>query len=321
MKLTRSICALTMALFAAGAAAQSYPDRPVRVIVGYSPGGGTDLTARLVAERLAPRLGQPVVVENRPGAGSNIAGAFVAKSAPDGYTLFAAAGGIAVNATLYSNMNYDPVKDLAPVAALTILPNVLVTNAQLPVKTLGDLIAYAKANPSNTACASSSVGSTGHLSCELFNQRAGTRILHVPYKGSADAIAALLAGQVQVVFDQIPTPLPHIKSGRLRAVVLTGPNRNGNLPDVPMVDEAGLPGFYANTWVALFAPAGTPAAVVERLNREAVAVLAQGDVRDRFSAMGMEAAGGSPGRLGEMLATDIAKWAKVIKDAKISVAN
>jgi tripartite-type tricarboxylate transporter receptor subunit TctC len=322
MKASKILCSLTIALFASGLGAQSYPDRPVRFIVGYSPGGGTDLTARIVAERLAPKLGQPVLVENRPGAGSNIAGAFVAKSAPDGYTLFAAAGGIAVNATLYAgNMNYDPLKDLAPVAALTILPNVLTTNAQLPVHSLSDLVAYAKANPANTACASSSVGSTGHLSCELFNQRAGTRILHVPYKGSADAIGALLSGQVQVVFDQIPTPLPHIKSGRLRAVVLTGPNRNANLPGVPTTDESGMPGFYANTWVALFAPAGTPSGVIGRLNQEIEAILAQADVRERFAGMGMEAAGGSPAKLSEILSTDVAKWAKVIKEAGIRVAK
>jgi tripartite-type tricarboxylate transporter receptor subunit TctC len=165
------------------------------------------------------------------------------------------------------------------------------------------------------------VGSTGHLSCELFNQRAGTRILHVPYKGSADAIGALLSGQVQVVFDQIPTPLPHIKSGRLRAVVLTGPNRNANLPGVPTTDESGMPGFYANTWVALFAPAATPGGVIGRLNQELEAILAQTDVRERLAAMGMEAAGGSPAKLSEILSTDIAKWAKVIKEADIRVAK
>lgn len=317
MKRKQALCGLLFALLAAPVAAQTYPARPVHFVVGYSPGGGTDLTARLVAERLAPRLSQPVVVENRPGAGSNIAGAAVAKSAPDGHTLFVAAGGIAINASLYANMNYDPVKELKPVVALTILPNVLLVNANLPAKSIAELVAHAKANPDKTACASSSIGSTGHLSCELFNQRVGTRILHVPYKGSADAIAALLSGQVQVVFDQIPTALPHIKSGRLRAIALTGSKRNDNLPGVPTSDEAGLPGFYANTWVALFAPAGTPQAAVRRLNDEAGKVLAQADVRERLNAMGMEVAGGSPDELRDMLAGDIAKWAKVIKQAGI----
>lgn len=317
MKLAKVLSGLLFTLVVAPATAQTYPARPVHFIVGYSPGGGTDLTARLIAERLAPRLGQPVVVENRPGAGSNIAGAVVAKSAADGYTFFAAAGGIAINASLYENMSYDPVKDLRPVIALVILPNVLLVNANVPVKTMSELVAYAKAYPNKTACGSSSIGSTGHLSCELFNQRTGTTILHVPYKGSADAISALLSGQVQVVFDQIPTPLPHIKSGRLRAVALTGKNRNDNLPGVPTSDEAGLPGFYANTWVALFAPAATPQSVVSRLNREIEAVLKLPDLRARLSAMGMETAGGSPDQLREMLASDIAKWAKVIKDAKI----
>lgn len=318
MKLRNTLCGLALAMIVAPAMAQTYPSRSVHFVVGYSPGGGTDLTARIVAKDLAPLLGQAVVVENRPGAGSNIAGAMVAKSKPDGYSLFVAAGGIAVNATLYAEMNYNPVKDLAPVIGLTILPNVMLVNASLPVKNLSDFIAYAKAHPNATACGSSSVGSTGHLSCELFNQRTGTKILHVPYKGSSGAITALLAGQVQVVFDQIPTPLPHIKAGRLRALVLTGKNRNANLPDVPTSDEAGLPGFYANTWVALFAPAGTPQSVIHRLNVETEKVLNEPQVRAQFASMGMEVAGGSPDALRAMLKSDIAKWAKVIKEAKIS---
>jgi tripartite-type tricarboxylate transporter receptor subunit TctC len=317
MRLCRSFGLFAFLLLSSAALAQSYPSRAVQFVVGYSPGGGTDLTTRLVAEKLSSRLGQPVVVQNRPGAGSNIAGAGVAKSAPDGYTIFSAAGGIAVNATLYENMNYDPVKDLTPVAALSILPNLLVVNANLPVKTPQELVAYAKANPKGVACGSSSIGSTGHLSCELFNQRMGTQILHVPYKGSADAVAGLLSGQVQIVFDQIPTPLPHIKAGKLRGVVLTGPSRNENLPGVPTSDEAGLPGFYANTWVGLFAPAGTPRDIVARLNTEVEGILKMADVRERLSSMGMEPAGGSPEKLGEMLRIDIEKWAAVIKEAKI----
>jgi len=317
MRAFRRWSVIATLLLSVGAFAQPFPAKPVHIVVGYAPGGGTDLTARLVAEKLRPILGQSVVVENRPGAGGDIAGAAVSRAHADGYTLFAAAGGMAINATLSSSMNYDPLKDLAPIATLTILPNVLLVNASFPAKSLEELIAYAKANPKSVACGSSSTGSTGHLSCELLNQRTGTSILHVPYKGSSEAIAALLAGQVQVVFDQIPAALAHTKSGRLRAIALTGPNRNDNLPDVPTVDEAGLKGFYANTWVALFAPAGTPADVIQRLNQAVNAVLQQPEVRERFASMGMEAGGGSPEQLRAMLEADISKWRKAIEAANL----
>lgn len=313
--------ALLIAAQAGPVAAQTaeYPSKAVRFIVGYQPGGGTDLTARLVAERLAAALGQAVVVENRPGAGSNIAGDLVAKSPPDGYTLFASSGALSTNPSLYGNMPFDPLKDLAPVIGMTLLPNIIVVNAAMPVRNVGELIAYAKANPGKTACASSSPGSTGHLSCEMFNLQARTSILHVPYKGSSGAIAAVLSGEVPVTFDQIPTPLPHIKSGRLRAIALTGPKRNPNLADVPTTDESGMPGFYANTWVALFAPAGTPGNVIAKLNTEIDKILRTDDIRSRVGAMGMEPIGGPPEQLQQMLATDTAKWAKVIKSVGIKM--
>ena len=316
--LRNAALALLLALPAAQALAQAaYPAKALRFIVGYQPGGGTDLTARLVGERLSTALGQPVVVENRPGAGSNIAGDLVAKSAPDGYTLFVSAGAMSTNPTLYANMPFDPAKDFAPVIALTLLPNVIVVGDAFPARNLQELIAYAKANPDKTACASSSTGSTGHLSCEFFNLQTGTKILHVPFKGSSGAVAAVVGGQVPVLFDQIPSPLPHIRSGRLRAIALTGPKRNANLPDVPTTDEAGLPGFHANTWVAVFAPKDTPAAIVARLNAEMNKVLQGGDVEQKFNAMGMETIGGAPERLAQILASDTAKWAQVIKAAGI----
>lgn len=316
-------CALLalLAVQAIPAVAQSspWPSKAVRFIVGYQPGGGTDLTARLVADRLSPVLGQAIVVENRSGAGSNIAGDLVAKSTPDGYTLFVSSGAMSTNPSLYPNMGFNPVKDLAPVIALSLLPNVIVVNAALPINNIQELIAYAKANPATVSCASSSMGSTGHLSCELFNLQAGTRLLHVPYKGSAGAVAAVLAGQVPVLFDQIPSPLPHIKSGRMRAIALTGPKRNANLPEVQTTDESGLPGFYANTWVAMFAPAGTPAAIVARLNGEIERILQSAEVQQRFNAMGMEPIGGPPERLSQILASDTAKWAGVIKTAGVKL--
>lgn len=318
-RLCRFAATLLLAIPASTVTAQTatYPSRPVTMVVGYQAGGGTDLTARIVAEKLSKALGQQFNVDNRPGAGSNIAGSAVAKAPPDGYTLFAAAGGIAVNATLYKNMLYDPQKELTPVALLTILPNVLLVHAPLPISNVAELITYAKNNPSKTSCGSSGIGSTGHLSCELFNQRAGTKILHVPYKGSAGAVLALVSGEVQVVFDQIPTPLPHVRSGKLRALALTGPDGNANLPGVPSVDAAGLAGFYANTWVGLYAPAGTPASVIDRLNVEIAKILQLAEVRDRFAVMGMDAGGGSPDRLRQLLAADIEKWAGVIKSAGI----
>lgn len=310
---------LLLAAAAVPAAAQgSYPAKPVRFIVGYQPGGGTDLTARLVAERLSPLLGQPIVVENRPGAGSNIAGEQVARAAPDGYTLFVSSGAMSTNPTLYANMPFDPVKDFAPVIALSLLPNVIVVSAAFPPRNIQELIAFAKANPENTSCASSSMGSTGHLSCEFFNLQAGTKILHVPFKGSSGAVAALVGGQVPLLFDQIPAPLPHIKSGRLRAIALTGSKRNANLPDVPTTDESGMPGFHANTWVSVFAPKDTPAAIIARLNADTDRVLQATEVQQQFNAMGMETIGGPPDRLAQMLASDTAKWARVIKAANIT---
>jgi tripartite-type tricarboxylate transporter receptor subunit TctC len=310
---------LALQAFSAAAQPAAWPSKPLRFVVGYQPGGGTDLTARLVADRLTPALGQPVVVENRPGAGSNIAGELVAKSAADGYTLFISAGAMSTNPSLYPNMPFDPVKDFAPVIGLSLLPNVIVVSAALPVRNIQELIAHAKAHPDKTACASSSMGSTGHLSCELFNLQAGTRILHVPYKGSSGAVAAVLANQVPVLFDQIPAPLPHIRSGRMRAIALTGPTRNPNLPDVPTTDESGMPGFHANTWVAMFAPAGTPPAVVARLNAEADRILKTTEVQQQLNAMGMEAIGGPPERLAQILASDTAKWARVIKAANVKL--
>ena len=309
-----------LAAAALPAAAQSaWPSKPVRFMVGYPPGGGTDLTARIVAERLQAALGQPVLVENKPGAGSNIAGEAVAKSAPDGYTLFVSAGAMSTNPSLYKDMPFNPMTDFAPVVALSLMPNVIVVNAEMPVRSIQDLIAYAKASPEKTSCASSSMGSTGHLSCEYFNLQAGTKILHVAFKGSAPAVAAVLGGQVPVLFDQIPAPLPHIKSGKMRAIALTGPKRNANLPDVPTTDESGLPGFYANTWVAIFAPKGTPAPVVARLNAEADRIVQSTEVQEKFKGMGMESIGGPPERLAEILASDTAKWAKVVKQANITM--
>ncbi|MFP5405630.1 MAG: Bug family tripartite tricarboxylate transporter substrate binding protein, partial [Gammaproteobacteria bacterium] len=317
----KAAAAALLAVHAASAVAQhdDYPSKPVAFVVGYQPGGSTDLAARIVARDLSTAIGKPVVVENRPGAGSNIAGALVAKSAPDGYTLFVAAGALATNPSLYATMPFDPAKDLVPVIELVSLPNVIVVNPEVPARDIRELIAFAQANPDKLTCASSNPGSTGHLTCEMFVQETGVRMVQVQYKGSSGAVADLLGGHVDVLFDQIPASLEHIRSGKLRALAVTSPQRNVNLPEVPTVDEAGLPGFYSNTWAAIFAPAGTPSEIIARLNREMARILAGPEVRERLEAMGMEPVGGSPEQMAEVLRDDTAKWAAVITKGDIKL--
>lgn len=313
-----TVTLLTLYVSSAGAEGD-YPRKPVAFVVGYQPGGSTDLAARIVARPLSAALGKAVVVENRPGAGSNIAGALVSKSVPDGYTLFVAAGALATNPSLYSSMPFDPATDLVPVIELVSLPNVIVTNPSVPASNIAELIAYAQTNPGKLTCASSNPGSTGHLSCEMFAQETGVKIVQVQYKGSSGAVADLLGGHVDVLFDQIPASLEHIRSGKLRALAIASPKRNINLPDVPTVDEAGLPRFYSDTWAAIFAPTGTPPDVVGRLNHEIDKILAEPEVRQRLESMGMDPVGGSPEHMAHVLQNDTAKWAAVIRKADIKL--
>ncbi len=315
-KLAR-IVALTavVAGLALPASAQTpYPSRPVRIVVPFPAGGTTDILARALAQNLSERLGQSFVVDNRPGAGGNIGAELVAKSPPDGYTLLMGTVGThAINASLYKSMPFDHVKDFAPVVLVAGVPNVLEVNPALPVHSVAELIAYGKANPGKLNFASSGSGTSIHLSGELFKVMTGVSMQHVPYKGSAPALQDLVGGQVQLMFDNLPSSLAMIKAGKLRPLAVTSTTRAAALPDVPTVAEAGVPGFEASSWFGLLAPAGTPPDVVAKLNAAANAWLASPDARDKLLAQGAIAAGGTPEDFAKHIAAETAKWAKVVQ--------
>jgi len=313
--------AFALALLAPLAFAQApYPAKPIRLVVPFPPGGTTDILARIVAQKLTEAWGQPVVVDNRPGAGGNIGAELVAKSAPDGYTLLMGTVGThAINASLYAKLPYDHVKDFAPVILVAGVPNVLVVNPSVPVNSVAELIAYAKANPGKLNFASSGSGTSIHLSGELFRTMAGVQITHVPYKGSAPAIADLVGGQVQLMFDNLPSSLAQIKAGKLRALAVTSDKRAPALPDVPTMAEAGLPGFEASSWFGVLAPAGTPPAIVGKLHAEIAKWLATPDAREKLSAQGANLAGFGPEEFARYIGSETAKWAKVVKESGAKV--
>jgi tripartite-type tricarboxylate transporter receptor subunit TctC len=292
--------------------AQSYPARPVHMVVGFAAGGGADIMARLIGQGLSERLGQQIVVDNRPGAGTNIATEVVAKAAPDGYTLLLANSPNAVNATLYDNLSFDFIRDIAPVASIGRVPLVMVVNPALPAKTIPEFIAYAKANPGKVNMGSGGNGAPDHMSGELFKAMAGVGILHVPYRGVAPAIADLLGGQVQVIFGTMPAVIALVKSGKLRALGVTTTTRSDELPDVPSIGEF-VPGYEASQWYGIGAPKGTPTEVIERLNRETNAVLADPKMKARLAELGASALSGSPADFGKLIVDETAKWAKVVK--------
>ncbi|MBV8033262.1 MAG: tripartite tricarboxylate transporter substrate binding protein [Betaproteobacteria bacterium] len=284
-----ALLAAAASFFPSCVPAQSWPARPVHLVVPYAAGGPVDVSARLVGARLQAALGQPVVVENKTGAGGNIAADFVAKSAPDGYTLvMGAIATHAINPALYPKFPYDPVRDFRHVALVVQVPNVLVVNNDLPVKDVRQLIAYLKENPGKLDFASGSTGSTGHLAGELFKQMTGTYMVHIPYKGSSPAVLDLLAGRVQLMFDNLASALPNIQSGRVRALAVTTPRRSAFLPELPTLDESGLKGFDMTTWWGLMAPAKTPEAVVERLSAETLKAMDDPEVKEKLRAMGSE---------------------------------
>jgi tripartite-type tricarboxylate transporter receptor subunit TctC len=288
----------------------------VRFVVGFTPGGSSDILARALATKLADSLGQPVVVENRPGAGGNLAAEVVAKSAPDGNTWLLGNNAIlATNHALYSHLGYDPVKDFAPVALVAIQPNILVVHPSVPAHTVAEFIAYAKARPGKLNYASTGVGVAAHLSGELFKAMAGVDMVHVPYKGAQPALTDVIAGECQLMFATSTSVIPHIKSGRLRALAVTTAQRSASLPDLPTIAEAGVPGFESITWHGVVVPAQTPAAAIERLNRAINAALAQRDLVERLNGLGAEVAGGSPQQFAAYIAREIPKWTKVVKDS------
>jgi tripartite-type tricarboxylate transporter receptor subunit TctC len=296
------------------ARAQGYPSRPLRLIIGYTPGGSADLTARLVGQWLSERLGQPVVVESRPGAGTNLAAEAVVRAPPDGYTLLLVAPANAINATLYERLSFDFLRDIAPVAGLIRFPNAVVVNPSLPITSIPALIAYAKAHPGKLNMASSGNGSTVHMSGELFKMMAGINMVHVPYRGGAPAITDLIAGQVQVMFDNVPTCAEHIKASKLRGLAVTGSERSAVLPDLPTVADF-LPGYEASAWYGLGVPRGTPDAIIGKLNAATNAILADAKARSRFAELGASLIPGSAADFAKLLADETEKWGKVVKFA------
>src|SRR4051812_21330778 len=294
------------------ARAQTWPTRPVRLIVGYTPGGSADLTARLMGQWLSERLGQAFVVENRPGGGTNIATEAALRAPPDGYTLLLAAPANAINATLYDKLNFNFIGDTEPVAGLIRFPNVVVVNPSVPVKTIPELIAYAKANPGKLNMASSGNGSTIHMSGELFKMLTGIDMVHVPYRGGAPALTDLISGQVHVMFDNIPTCAEHVKSGKLRGLAVTSTTRSAVLPDLPTVADF-LPGYEASAWYGIGAPKNTPAEVIDRLNREINGILADPAAKGRFAELGAILLPGSAAEFGKLLTDETEKWGKVVK--------
>jgi tripartite-type tricarboxylate transporter receptor subunit TctC len=309
-----------LAALAVSVSAQPYPTKPIRLVVPFPAGGTTDVLARAAAQKLTETLGQAVIVDNRPGAGGNIGAELVAKSPPDGYTLLMGTVGThAINPSLYPKMPYDHVRDFVPVILVAGVPNVLVINPALPVNSMQELIAYAKANPGKLNFASSGNGTSIHLSGELFKTMAGVQITHVPYKGSAPALQDLVGGQVQLMFDNLPSALALIKGGRLKALAVTSKERAPALPDVPTMAESGLPGFEASSWFGLLAPAGTPQPVVAKLNAEIAKWLASPEAKEKLLAQGANAAGGTPEDFARHIAAETAKWQKVVKESGAKV--
>jgi tripartite-type tricarboxylate transporter receptor subunit TctC len=294
------------------AQAQAYPNRPVRMIIGYPPGGSADITARLTGQWLSERLGQPVIIESRPGAATNLATEAVVRAAPDGYTLLLVAPANAINATLYDKLNFNFTQDIVPVAGIIRFPNVVVVNPALPVKTIPELIAYAKANPGKLNMASSGNGSTIHMSGELFKMMAGINMVHVPYRGGAPALTDLMAGQVQVMFDNVPTSAQPVKAGKLRGLAVTSTEPSAVLPDLPVVADF-LPGYEASAWYGLGAPKGTPAEIIDRLNKEVNAILADPMAKARLADLGASLLPGSPAEFGNLLTDETEKWGKVVR--------
>jgi tripartite-type tricarboxylate transporter receptor subunit TctC len=296
------------------AEAANYPDRPITVVVGFPPGGASDILARILTDKLSKLLGQPVIVDNRPGAGGNVAGELVAHAAPDGYTLLIGNNAIlATNASLYSNIGFDAVKDFAPISLIGTQANVLVVNPNVPAHSLAELIALAKANPGKLNFASSGYGLAAHLAGELFKAQARIDIVHVPYKGSAPALEDVIAGQDQMMFATTSGVMGFLKNGQVRALAVTTLKRTAILPDIPTMDEAGLPGFEATTWHGLVAPAGTPPAIIDTLHGALVAALADPDVKTKLAALGVDIGPDSPAEFSAYIKAEIPKWAAIIK--------
>ena len=297
--------------------AAAWPAKPIRWVVPFPPGGAMDVIARTLGERAGRALGQPFVIENRPGAGGNIGADAVAKSPADGYTIMITSIGMATNKALYAKLSYDPAKDFAPISLLAVVPNVLVVNANSPDKTVADVIAHAKREPGKLTYASAGNGTSIHLAGEVFASMAGLNLLHVPYMGSGPAVTDMLGGQVDLMFDSITSAAPHIQSGKLRALGVTSARRSATLPNVPTIAEAGVPGYEVSPWFAVFAPAGTPAPIVQKLNAALLDAMKQPDTQARFDAIGAQPIGSTPAELAAHVDKEMARWGKLIKERNI----
>jgi tripartite-type tricarboxylate transporter receptor subunit TctC len=308
------------ALAASGGPVADYPNRPIRIIVAYTPAGTTDILARALGQKMTERWGQAVIVENRPGANGNIGTEIAARATPDGYTLLMATSAThGINVTLYPKLPWHPQRDFEPISLVALVPNLLVVNNALPVKSVKELIAYAKANPGKLSFGSPGIGSTAHLCVELFKTLTGTSMVHVPYKGSAGVLADVAGGQIQLTMDNMPVYLPQVKAGKIRALAVSSAKRSAAAPDIPTVAEAGAPGFDAQAWFALFAPAKTPKAIVAKVADETRRILKLPDVNERIAALGAQPVGGTPQELAAFVGTEITKWRKVIQDANVKL--
>jgi tripartite-type tricarboxylate transporter receptor subunit TctC len=309
----RIILAAVLSLSALLAEAQTWPTRPIRLVVGFAPGGGVDINARLLAPKLSEYLGQQVVVENRPGAGTNIANELVAKAAPDGYTLLINTAAVAINMSLYKSLPFDTLRDFAAVSVFSESPNMLTVNAKLPVQSVRGLVAYAKANPGKLNYSSAGSGTTQHLSAELFKLRTGVDMVHVPYKGTAPSLTGLIAGEVDMTFANIPAIQAHVKSGRLKALASTGSRRDPQMPEVPTMREAGVEGVDVTVWYGVFAPAATPKDIVNKVAEATARATRDADTRRRMLEQGAEPVGNTPEQFAKLLREEVARWAEVVK--------
>ncbi len=322
----KALCTLALGLFAAAlvlamplAHGQSYPTRPVRLVVPFPPGGSADILGRALGQKLGEGLGQSVVIENRPGAGTAIAAEFVANALPDGYTLMlGTVSSHAINPAVNPKLPFDPVRNFTPVAPVATIPFALIVHPSLPVKSVGELITYVRQRPGKIDYSSAGNGTSNHLAGELFEAMTGAHMVHIPYRGSAPALQDLIAGRVSVMFDLVLTAAPHIKSGAVRGLAVTGARRSAVLPDLPTVAESGLPGYEVSAWFGIFGPAGMPRTVVDRLNTEVARGLATPDLQQRLVSQGAEPLAGTPDEFAAYLKSEIAKWAKVVREAGIT---
>ncbi len=317
MKQSLMMIGVSLALVGTSAA-QNYPNRPIRFVSPYAPGGGTDILARALGQKLSESLGSSVIIDNRPGGGGIIGTEAVVKAPPDGYTiLLGSTGPLTVNPSLYKKLPYDTLRDLAPITLISIVPSVLAVHPSLPVKSVKELIAYAKAHPGELSFSSSGNGGSGHLAGEMFNVMAGVKMVHIPYRGTGPATIALVAGEVPLSFGNMLSMLPHVKSGRLRALAVTSVKRSPAAPELPTVAEAGVSHYEAGPWYGVLAPAGTPKDIIARLNSELVKVLRQPDMREKLQQEGGEAVGSSPEQFTEHIKAELVRWAKIIKEANV----